>query len=400
MILAKDIKILIALIPVVLLGPMAMDIFLPALGEIQQFFLMNTNQVQWTLSIFVLGYGLCQLFVGKLTKPQHTFKTLILAVTTFMFASLVCALAQQKIIFFVGRLLQAISACFCTVIAFAITRRAASSDKACAKICSIISGFTGFAPIVAPSIGGFIIAVSNWHFVFYIQAAVAFISLLFLLRLIGQKFIFVKSVDNTMDYHVVYSDPMFWRYACYGSGGMVILFTFFSVAHNIFVSKLGLSNHLFPYVFSIYAAGFVIGSFLNAYLIDTVDLNLILNRAMAAVSGIAIVIVLQSYFIASLGLSVILMFLINFCLGFVFSSALPGALINYKGLSEIASSVYGAQQFLIAFLLTTFYVAYFQINLKSLGCFVFFVSVLTLIVSFILQSKYRGCLNAQHKSVM
>lgn len=120
-------RLILLLIPIVLIGPLSMDMYLPAIPIMRDFFHVDNHSVQWTLSCFVLGFGISQLFVGFFSAKYGAGRCLIVALAIYCLGSIAASSSQSIEAIIVARLIQAVSACFTMVLAMALVRHCTRS---------------------------------------------------------------------------------------------------------------------------------------------------------------------------------------------------------------------------------------------------------------------------------
>ncbi|MDR0773486.1 MAG: Bcr/CflA family efflux MFS transporter [Wolbachia pipientis] len=387
-------KIFLTLIPIILLGPIAMDIFLPVLPMIKNYFQISVIETQWTLSIFVAGFGVCQILVGFLSDKYGVQNTLLTSVIIFITASIICASSSNLPFFLIGRLMQALSSCCCMVLSFALARNISLRDIESVQAFSILSSCTGLAPIIAPLIGGLIVQYyGSWKYTFYFQALLATIGAGLFVRNMGSISHILKLSNqscsrNFKSYGLVLKDFSFWHYAFFGSAGMIMLFTFFSVVPYIMLEEFHLSEKRFPTIFSIYSAGFICGNIITTILIKKINLDIILTLSYLAISFLSSIMIIFTNYISSLQIFTIFMFSINFFIGMSFGGSMSGAMKNFERNSATAASVYGAQQFMMAFCVTTLLVTYNFNTQYSLSIIILITSISVQCASFFIKKSY------------
>ena len=158
-------------------GPLSIDMFLPALPEVQQDFHTTTSSVQLTLSCFMIGLALGNLFVGPLSDAIGRKKPLFMSMAIFTLASIGILFTESITVMIILRFIQGF-----TGGAGAVISRAISSDmyhgKALTKFLAMLMLVNGVAPIIAPAIGGVLLLFTTWRTVFLILTIFGVIMLL------------------------------------------------------------------------------------------------------------------------------------------------------------------------------------------------------------------------------
>jgi DHA1 family bicyclomycin/chloramphenicol resistance-like MFS transporter len=150
-----------------MLGPFSIDTYLPAFSGIATSLGATPVQMQQTLSSYLLGFAVMNLFHGALSDSLGRRPVVLAGVALFTLASLGCALSQTigQLVFF--RALQGMSAGAGMVVSRAIIRDMFPPADA-QRVMSQVTIYFGIAPAVAPMIGGFLYAHTDWHAIFWL----------------------------------------------------------------------------------------------------------------------------------------------------------------------------------------------------------------------------------------
>jgi DHA1 family bicyclomycin/chloramphenicol resistance-like MFS transporter len=154
-----------------MLGPFSIDTYLPAFAGIAQSIGATPVQMQQTLSSYLFGFALMNLFHGALSDSFGRRPVVLWGVAVFTLTSVGCALSNSIgwLVFF--RALQGLSAGAGIVVSRAIIRDMFPPADA-QRVMSQVTIYFGVAPAVAPMVGGFLFVHSNWHAIFWFLAAV------------------------------------------------------------------------------------------------------------------------------------------------------------------------------------------------------------------------------------
>lgn len=152
-----------------MLGPFAIDTYLPAFSGIARQLGATPVQMQQTLSVYLFAFAAMNLFHGALADSFGRRPVVLAALVVFTLASVGCALSTTigELIAFRG--VQGLSAGAGMVISRAIVRdlfRPADAQR----MMSQITLFFGVAPAIAPMIGGWLFVHADWHSIFWLLA--------------------------------------------------------------------------------------------------------------------------------------------------------------------------------------------------------------------------------------
>ncbi|HEX7639442.1 MAG TPA: multidrug effflux MFS transporter [Burkholderiaceae bacterium] len=148
-----------------MLGAFSIDTYIPAFSGIAHSLDATPVQMQQTLSAYLLGFAVMNLFHGALSDSLGRRPVVLWGIAVFTLSSLGCALSQTvgQLVFF--RLLQGMSSGASMVVARAIIRDMFPPDEA-QRVMSQVTIYFGVAPAVAPVVGGLLLVHSGWHAVF------------------------------------------------------------------------------------------------------------------------------------------------------------------------------------------------------------------------------------------
>ncbi|GAA2207957.1 multidrug effflux MFS transporter [Nonomuraea monospora] len=147
------------------IGPLSIDMYLPALPAITSEMLSGEAQVQLTLTACLIGVSLGQVIAGPTSDVRGRRVPLMIGVAGFMVASLLCAFAPSVPMLIVFRLLQGMLGGAALVIVRAVVRDL-YDGAAIARIFATLMLVSGLAPILAPIAGAQLLAFTSWRGVF------------------------------------------------------------------------------------------------------------------------------------------------------------------------------------------------------------------------------------------
>ena len=154
-----------------MLGPFAIDTYLPAFAGIATSLDATPLQIQQTLSAYLFSFALMSLFHGALSDSFGRRPVVLAGVAMFTIASAGCALSTTigELIFF--RALQGLSTGAGIVVSRAVIRDMYPPDQA-QRVMAQVTLFFGAAPAIAPIVGGLLFTHAGWHAVFWFLTGV------------------------------------------------------------------------------------------------------------------------------------------------------------------------------------------------------------------------------------
>src|SRR5687768_15822960 len=165
------------------IGPFSIDMYLPGFPAIANSLQTSVDAVSYSLSSFFIGICIGQIVCGPLLDRYGRKRPLYAGLILYILSSIGCALAQSIEVLIVCRLFQAFGGCVGMVAPRAIVRDVFPVEEN-AKIFSLLILVLGVSPIIAPTVGSYVIAHFGWHAVFVVLAvvtAVILIAVVFLL---------------------------------------------------------------------------------------------------------------------------------------------------------------------------------------------------------------------------
>ena len=153
------------------IGPFSIDTYLPAFAGIAQSLGATPVQMQQTLSAYLFGVAVMNLFHGAISDSVGRRPVVLWGVAAFTLASVGCALASSigALVFF--RAVQGMATGAGMVVSRAVIRDMYPPTEA-QKVMSMVTMFFGMAPMVAPLVGGLLFVYVGWRSVFWFLAAV------------------------------------------------------------------------------------------------------------------------------------------------------------------------------------------------------------------------------------
>ena len=153
-----------------MIGPFSIDTYLPAFTGIAHTLGATPVQMQQTLSAYLFGFAIMNLFHGALSDSLGRRPVVLWGVAIFTLASAGCALSQNiaALVFF--RAVQGMAAGAGIVISRAVIRDMFPPADA-QRVMSQVTIYFGVAPAVAPIVGGLLYVNADWHSIFWFLAA-------------------------------------------------------------------------------------------------------------------------------------------------------------------------------------------------------------------------------------
>jgi DHA1 family bicyclomycin/chloramphenicol resistance-like MFS transporter len=166
----------VSLALVTILGPSGTDMYLASLPEMVTDLGSTTSQGQLTLTVYLLAMGAGQLVFGPVIDALGRRWPLLIALAVFLLGSVWAAASGDIGSLLAARLVQGLAASMTLVVALSMVRDRADGVRA-AQLFALLMTIEGLAPVLAPTVGGFVDAAFGWRAVMLVLAGLAAIAL-------------------------------------------------------------------------------------------------------------------------------------------------------------------------------------------------------------------------------
>jgi len=152
------------------IGPFAIDMYLPALPAIGRDLAADVGAVQLTLSVFLLGLAAGQAFYGPIVDRWGRRRPLLWGLAVFSAATVGCALARSMGALLGWRLVMALGGAASMVVPRAVVRDF-YNERDSARMYSLLMLILSVSPLFAPTTGSLLLGVAGWRGIFWVLAA-------------------------------------------------------------------------------------------------------------------------------------------------------------------------------------------------------------------------------------
>jgi len=152
------------------LTALSIDMSLPAMPQLQQAFGAGVSSVQLTLSVFLAGFALGQVFCGPLSDRFGRRPVLVAGLALFTVAGFVCAASTSLHMLVAFRFVQGMGASVGPVVARAVVRDRFDARRS-AAVLSQMTQVMIVAPLLAPTLGGHLLVYFGWPAIFILLGA-------------------------------------------------------------------------------------------------------------------------------------------------------------------------------------------------------------------------------------
>lgn len=275
-----------------MLQPLATDLYLPALPGIAAYFDVGVATVQWTLSIFIATFGAWQLVAGPLSDRFGRYPVVVAGALVYCAASVLAMLAPTIEVLVAARLLQAAGACSCLVGARGIVRDLRSPSEG-ARLLASASSIMSVAPLAGPVLGAYLFVAFGWRSAFAVLAAFSLLLAAAAATRLAETNLHrnpeaLRLRPMLRIYAEVARSPAFRAYTLASTATYGGLFAFISGSSFVLIRVLGVSALAFGLSFATMVAGYLVGTLVCRRLVVRHGLQrtICAGAALQAIAGV------------------------------------------------------------------------------------------------------------------
>jgi len=336
--------------------PVTGDIYLPALPQLTADLGGTTVQGQHTLAGYFLGLGLGQLFYGPVADRIGRRPVMLFGAALYLVATIGCFLVTGIEQMIAMRFLQAVAACSGVVISAAMVRDRFDRQES-ARIYSMLLTARSLGPMLAPILGGALVALFGWRGVFGALAVFGIAVLLAVFfglpetrpQAVAEQ---ARSESALAAYASALRNTTILGYIITNGFNFSIMFAWIAVAPFLIIDEYGVPEFWFGWIFGALGLALMLSAFLNRRLLRSRDGDVVMiwGAGLTAVAACALLLTVTSGFGGLAGVLIPLFFAI-FSLGLVSTNAMAGALAVDASRSGSVSALVGTAQFCFAALI-------------------------------------------------
>jgi len=275
------------------INALAVDVMLPGLQEIgASLGVENENHRQYVIPAYIFGFGVAQLFFGPLSDRFGRRPPLVAGLIVYIVAAAAAAVAPTFALLLACRLVQGVGAAATRVIAVSIVRDTFEGRRM-AEVMSLIFMVFMAVPIVAPSVGQFVMLFASWHFIFVVMAAGALAVLGWMwLRLpetLHPEYRRPFTLDAVLKgFAIVLTNRAALCYTLASTFIFAAMFGFITSSQQIYVGLYGVGE-LFPLIFAGMAGVIAVSNFANSRLVGHIGMRRLSHSALLAFLTISLI---------------------------------------------------------------------------------------------------------------
>lgn len=325
------------------LSALAMNVFLPSLPRMAEYFETEYSVLQLSVSLYLGVNAITQILVGPISDKIGRRPVILWGLVLFALATLGCIFAQSAWVFLIFRMAQS------TVVVAMVISRASVRDRYDASQAASMIGYVtmGMAvvPMIGPAIGGILDEWLGWTANFW---------LLFIAAIMAFALAYVDFGETKMksgltlgqqfkEYPELLRSPRFWGYALASGLTSGSFFSYLGGAPFVGTEIFGLTPSQLGFYFGAPAIGYVIGNFLSGRYSMRFGINrMVLWGCLVCLAGVLPNVLIMA---AGYGTAVTffgLMVMIGIGNGLAIPNATSGALSVRPHLAATASGLSGA----------------------------------------------------------
>jgi DHA1 family bicyclomycin/chloramphenicol resistance-like MFS transporter len=335
------------------MGPLAIDMYLPALPTIGREFGADAAAVQVSLAAYFAGMAIGQAFYGPLSDAVGRKPALLFGLAVFILSSMACAWAGSVSALVAFRCLQALGGCAPIVIPRAVVRDYFDQIGSI-RMLSMLMLVMGLAPILAPLIGGQLLINFGWRSVFWVLASYAIVWLILVGAFLPESLPVSRRRRQPIGavlavYARLVRDRTYIGYVLSGALMFAGLLAYISGSPFVFIELFHVPPERYGLFFGVNALGIVSASQVNRWLATRVDARRIVGVILLIAMIASLVLLVDAYsgLGGFAGLLVPLFFFIT-CYGFIVPNTTALAMAPHGQVAGSASALLGTIQFVLA----------------------------------------------------
>jgi len=331
------------------LGPLAIDMYLPAFPNMAASLNTSQGQVERTLASYLIGLAAAQIVYGPLADRYGRKLTILAGLFVFTLASIGSIFTTNIEHLVIWRVLQALGGAAGMVVPRAVIRDRLETREA-AKALSLLMLITGLMPILAPIAGGQLLLLGSWRFIFAFMAIFGVLLLAWVYygmseTLAPENVRPLKISGITKNYLELLRHRQFMCHTLAGGFGMAGLFAYLTGSPHVFINLYDIKPQSFGFYFGINAASYILAAQLNAYLLDRLSpARLLLLAQIAVVISTVVGLVFTGLGVLPFALLMAFLMLYLACMGFINPNSVALALAYQGKRLGVASALMGALQ--------------------------------------------------------
>ena len=378
----SQLSTLLIMVPLVSFYSFALDLYIPLLPSIQQEMEASRVVMQYTNSLFMFFCGLGQLVFGPISDRYGRRPVLLISTHVLFLANIICAFSPSVTFLLLGRILQAIGACGCYLVAFATVRDIYPDANKSAEMFSYLNIANSLSAIFAPSICSFIGAIMTWHAIFYLQmltsALTTFYCLFFFYETTPPSHVKPLHLSKILsNYYTIFTHVNYQVYTLPAACGMGSFFAYYSVSPYLYQEVLGFSPLTFSILYGTCGLTFLLGSYLCGLcvahygILTSLILGLLIH-ILGCLGVLACATILPNLIAIPFHLSIILIIL---GASFMVGAGIGGTMAPFASMAGAAFAMISCYKFMLSEIMGDWVVYFYNNTPLSLALILLFINL-------------------------
>lgn len=272
----RSLSFLLILSALMAFTSLSTDIYLPAMPTMEK---QLGGNAELTITGFLTGFAIAQLIWGPISDRIGRKLPLFIGMVLFVIGSVGCAFSESMGTVVFWRIFQAVGACVGPMLSRAMIRDSFAQSQA-AQMLSTLTIIMAIAPIAGPFIGGGLLKVASWHWIFWLLAMIGVLMFTAIFKLpetLPTEKRASGSVWNAFkNYRTLFANGTFMRYTLSVTFFYVAAYAFITGSPFVYIDYFGVAEQNYGFLFGINIIGIVGLSFLNRKLVSRFALSKLL----------------------------------------------------------------------------------------------------------------------------
>jgi MFS transporter, DHA1 family, multidrug resistance protein len=340
----QKLHVMFLLFTITFLMGMGVDLYVPSLPAIGNYFGVGSHAVQLTIGLYMLGYSVGQIFLGILSDRFGRKKILLISGLFYTFISFSCVFSSDISSLIIYRFLQGIGIAGLGVVVRAVMVDCFSGLEL-TKAMSCVSASWALGPIVGPVIGGYLQHYFNWRANFYFfgfYGLFVFIYALLALPETNLNKLSIRPVEIFINIKKLLWCPVFLFGAVLASLAYSALVIFNAIGPFLIQKVLQYSAVEYGHMALFLGVGYLIGNFLNRIVISYIEPTKV---SLMAIILIVFVSIIMAFIAITIGVNLyailIPVFIIFILCGFIIPSIASKCIGLFPGIAGTTSALFG-----------------------------------------------------------
>lgn len=329
------------------LNPLANNIYLPALAVMRQEFAVSAGEIQLTLSAFLGGAAVGQLFFGPLSDRLGRRPVLFLGLGLFVLVSAAAVFAESISSLVLYRLVQGVTGAASTVIARAIVRDCFPLQEA-RRVITLFGMAIGISPMAAPLIGGYLTTWVSWRATLAVLAGYGSMLMMLVFLRYGETRPATAAAFRLRAYPQLLRDRRFIVPALSLCSFHGALFAWVATAGLLLPAMTGLPASAVGWMLTLTVLGYIGGSFAAGRIASRMSGNAMIILGASCTAGAGLALATTSWAGGGIGTVLGGAMLSAFGAGIGMGQAMVAAIDPFPEKAGTASALAGGMQFATA----------------------------------------------------